>query len=197
MRFFFVGLRVMGIRPGISLSPRDLRRFFEATIPNKPGAMTGSFVYVIEGAANHHKIGVSVDPIRRLAELQTGSPMPLRFAYIGVTPGTGYDIEARAHELLDAHRKEGEWFLVPASIAIGATLEAATRLSQPIQQVQPESVPRIIYLANQPDPGVAKRRDILAGLPAWLRYPIKAIAGTILFGIAGLAILFLVFLLTH
>ena len=51
--------------------------------------MTGSFVYVIEGQAGHHKIGVSRDPIQRLSELQTGSPVPLKFAYIGVTPGTG------------------------------------------------------------------------------------------------------------
>lgn len=144
--------------------------------------MTGSFVYVIEGEAGHHKIGVSRDPIQRKADLQTGSPVPLRFAYIGVTPGTGYNIEDRAHELLDAHRKEGEWFLVPASIAIGATLEAASRLGEPIQQVPPESVPQIIYLANQPDPNAPdeaaiakynKRWGILAGLPWWLRYPIK------------------------
>ena len=103
--------------------------------------MTGSFVYVIEGHAGHHKIGVSRDPIQRKAELQTGSPFPLRFAYIGVTPGTGYEIEGHAHQLLDAHRKEGEWFLVPASIAIGATIEAAGRLGEPIQQVPPETVP--------------------------------------------------------
>jgi hypothetical protein len=56
--------------------------------------------------------------------LQTGSPVPLRFAYIGVTPGTGYNIEQSAHALLDAYRKQGEWFLVPTSIAIGATLES-------------------------------------------------------------------------
>jgi len=197
MRFFFIGPRVMGIRPGISLRPSDLRRFFGATTPLERGAMTGSFVYVIEGVTGHYKIGVSVDPIRRLAELQTGSPVPLRFAYIGVTPGNGYDIEGRAHELLDAHRKEGEWFLVPASIAIGATLEAAMRLGEPIQQVQPEIVPQIIFQASQPNPNISKRRDVLSGLPVWLRYLIKTLAGTILFVVAGLATLFLIFILTH
>jgi hypothetical protein len=116
--------------------------------------MTGSFVYVIEGQAGHHKIGVSTDPIARLAQLQTGSPVPLRFVYIGVTSSTGYAIESRAHELLDAYRKQGEWFLVPASIAIGATLEAAMRLGEPIQQCRPEIVPAIIRAASQPAPSV-------------------------------------------
>src|SRR5258708_39461574 len=152
MRFFFTGPRIFGIRPGISLGASDFRKAFGAprrgTVPRSGGAMTGSFVYVIEGQAGHHKIGVSRDPIQRLAELQTGSPFPLSFAYIGVTPGTGYNIEGRAHELLDDHRKEGEWFLVPASIAIGATIEAAGRLGEPIQQVPPETVPQIIYLSN-------------------------------------------------
>src|SRR5882724_5163672 len=140
MRFFFMGPRIFGVRPGISLGASDLRKVFQTTTTTARGRgrMTGSFVYVIEGESGHHKIGVSRDPIQRKAELQTGSHVPLSFAYIGVTPSTGYDIEGLAHELLDAHRKEGEWFLVPASIAIGATLEAASRLGEPIQQVAPE-----------------------------------------------------------
>jgi hypothetical protein len=204
MRFFFTGPRVMGIRPGISLGASDFRRAFGAKGSNaRAGAgstMTGSFVYVIEGENGHHKIGVSRDPIARLAQLQTGSHVPLKFSYIGVTPGTGYDIEGRAHELLETHRKQGEWFLVPASIAIGATLEAASRLGDPIQQVSPEMVPQIIYLANQPDPNSPseaaiakynKRWGILAGLPWWLRYPIK-IAVILMLIAMGLSIGFVI-----
>jgi hypothetical protein len=212
MRFFFSGPRVFGIRPGISLGASDFRGAFGSTTSTvrgrsaQGGTMTGSFLYVIEGESGHHKIGVSRDPIQRMAQLQTGSHAPLRFAYIGVTPGTGYDIEGRAHQLLDAHRKEGEWFLVPASIAIGATLEAASRLGEPIQQVQPEIVPQIIYLANQPDPNgpdaaaitkYNKRWGILSGMPWWLRYPIKAIATILIFTIVALSTMFIVFLLTH
>ena len=145
--------------------------------------MTGSFVYVIEGESGHHKIGVSRDPIRRLADLQTGSHVRLKFAYIGVTPGTGYDIEQSAHQLLDAHRKEGEWFLVPASIAIGATLEAASRLGEPIQQVPPETVPQIIFLANQPDPSTRGWQGRWCGifnpLPWYIRWPAVTIVATV------------------
>jgi hypothetical protein len=204
MRFFFMGPRILGVRPGISLGASDLRKVFGTTTTTVRGrgTMTGSFVYVVEGENGHHKIGVSRDPIQRLSQLQTGSHIPLKFAYIGVTPGNGYNIEGRAHELLETHRKEGEWFLVPASIAIGATLEAASRLGEPIQQVQPEMVPQIIYLANQPDPNAPdskynKRWGILAGLPWWLRYPIKTIGAILVFTIVTLSTLFIVFILTH
>jgi len=156
MRFFFTGPRILGIRPGISLSPSDFRR--TARRANTGGAMTGSFVYVVQGAGGHHKIGVSTDPIARLAQLQTGSHQSLDFAYIGVTPGEGFNIERAAHDLLQGHRQSGEWFSVPASIAIGSVIEAAKRLGEPIQQVAPETVPQIIQLANQPDAPPAPSR---------------------------------------
>jgi hypothetical protein len=57
MRFFFMGPRILGIRPGISLGASDFRKAF-APRGVTAGTMTGSFVYVIEGAAGHHKIGV-------------------------------------------------------------------------------------------------------------------------------------------
>jgi hypothetical protein len=174
MRFFFTGPRIFGIRPGVILGASDFRKAFAPSASRSN--MTGSFVYVIEGQAGHHKIAVSRDPIQRKADLQTGSPVPLRFAYIGVTPGTGYNIEDAAHELLDAHRQEGEWFLVPASIAIGATLEAANRLGEPIQQVSAESVPQIIYRSGTAAPkGTVKFRDlvmstVVVGAWIWLAY---------------------------
>jgi hypothetical protein len=164
MRFFFSGPRILGIRPGIILGASDFRKA-QAPRRSATGKMIGSFIYVIEGENGHHKIGVSRDPIQRLAQLQTGSHVPLKFAYIGVTPGTGYDIEQSAHTLLDAHRKQGEWFSVPASIAIGAAMEAASRLGEPMQQVPAELVPQIIYLASQPDgAAVPKQRLRDSGL---------------------------------
>jgi hypothetical protein len=56
VRFFFLGPRIFGIRPGISLGASDFRKAFAPRAPRSN--MTGSFVYVIEGAAGHHKIGV-------------------------------------------------------------------------------------------------------------------------------------------
>ena len=157
MRFFFTGPRIFGIRPGISLGASDFRRLSRPRQGATSGHMTGSFVYVIRGAGNHHKIGVSTDPIARIASLQTGSHEPLDFAYIGVTSGTGFDIERAAHDILVNYRQTGEWFSVPASIATGAVLEAAQRLGEPIQQVAPQMVPQIIHLATAPAPAAPGR----------------------------------------
>jgi Meiotically up-regulated gene 113 len=52
--------------------------------------MAGTYVYVIGGDHGRQKIGVSDDPRRRIGELQTGSPFPLRFAFVGQTDGFGH-----------------------------------------------------------------------------------------------------------
>jgi hypothetical protein len=145
MRFFVTGPKILGFRPGVIFSPRDL-----VAATRQPQSTTGSFAYVIANEIGHHKIGVSTNPLRRIAELQTGSSSALRFAYIGVTPSTAYAIEDGAHDLLAAHQTINEWFAVPASIAIGAVIEAAGRLGEPIQQVQPAMVPQIIRMTSEP-----------------------------------------------
>jgi hypothetical protein len=152
MRFFFTGPRILGIRPGISFGASDFRRLTRPRRDVAASQMTGSFVYVISNGIGGHKIGSSTDPIQRISSLQTGSAHELKFAYIGVTPGTGFNVEHAAHDLLDQHRIHNEWFNVPASIAVGAVIGVPQRLGEPIQQVSPQMVPQIIYQANQPDP---------------------------------------------
>ena len=116
--------------------------------------MTGGFVYVLADQSGRHKIGSAIDPMARRATLQTGHPEVLSFAYIGVAPEGVYTaIERAAHSLLEGRRISAggsDWFSVPASIAIGAVLEASHRNGWPIQQVSPDMVPTIIQLANQP-----------------------------------------------
>ncbi len=69
MRFFFIGPRILGIRPGISFGPSDFRKAFA---PNASRSnMTGSFVYVIRGDHNLVKVGVSTNPNARLAQLRS------------------------------------------------------------------------------------------------------------------------------
>jgi len=105
MRFFFSGPRILGIRPGISFGANELLRLATKPKQNTPGEpMAGSFLYVIRGDHNLVKIGVSTNPNARLAQLRTASAFPIDFSYIAVTPGTGYDIEAGAHEMLKSHR---------------------------------------------------------------------------------------------
>jgi hypothetical protein len=115
MRFFFIGPRILGIRPGISFGASELLRLATKPKQNKPSEpVTGSFVYVIRGDHNMVKVGVTTNPQARLASLRTGSAFPIDFSYIAVTPGTGYDIEAGAHAML-AQVCHGAWANNPVS----------------------------------------------------------------------------------
>jgi hypothetical protein len=138
MRFFFIGPRVMGIRLGVSFGVNDLLRL--ATRPkkqNKPGEpMTGGFVYVVRGDHNLVKIGITTNPRARLASLRTGSAFPIEYTYLAVTPGdSGAAIEGAAHQLLDKHRCNGEWFDVQPEMAVAAIAGAAHKLGHPILPV--------------------------------------------------------------
>jgi hypothetical protein len=148
MRLFFLGPRILGIRPGVSLAPEEL---FGRGRP-RATATTGSFVYVLRGDHNMTKIGVSTNPNARLAQLRTASAFPIDFAFVGVTPGTGFDIERAAHALLANHRCNGEWFDVTPEIAVAAVHAAAHRLGQPIQTVEPAQIEHILRIAAVGDP---------------------------------------------
>lgn len=147
MKFFFSGPKILGFYPGIIFGLNDLKRAFRSPI-NQNG-QPSSFIYVIEGEGGKHKIGISTDPIRRIAELQTGSPVTLKFAFIAMSSRSVCELESTAHNLLKKYRTSGEWFAVPASVAIGAIFESAHKLGHSIQQVQPEAVPQIIKLSEK------------------------------------------------
>lgn len=120
------GLNFLGLRAGVGF---DLGSFFKRLRRQKTvNAFPGSFVYVIRGDHGMNKIGVSTDPNTRISDLQTGSPFALHFEFIGMTSGSGYDIETEAHAMLDRHRQEGEWFKVPAEMAVAAVHASAHRL---------------------------------------------------------------------
>jgi hypothetical protein len=102
--------------------------------------MAGTYVYVIGGDHGRQKIGVSDDPRRRISELQTGSPFPLRFAFVGQTDGFGYDIEGEVHYMLHQHRQSGEWFTVPPEVAIAAVMGAAYRMGHAIRPVDVDQI---------------------------------------------------------
>ena len=91
MRVWLGGPRILGVRTGISLGKEDLNWLNGGAQRPKLASIEGSFVYVIRGDHNMTKIGVSTNPNARLAQLRTASPFPIDFAYIAVTPGTGFD----------------------------------------------------------------------------------------------------------
>jgi hypothetical protein len=146
MRFWFSAPRVFGVRPGVSFGRED----FQQQRPRQPSAepITGSFVYVIKGGHNLIKIGVSTNPSARLATLRTISPFPLHMAFVGVTPGTGYDIEAGAHGMLAPHRCNGEWFDVSPELAISAVMGAAGKIGAPLKPLSQEQADLTLRLAT-------------------------------------------------
>lgn len=132
MRFWFAGPRLFGglVRPGISFrAPR-----FGATAPLSGTEAPAGFVYVIRSQGDHRKIGVSGDPQRRLADLQTGSPTPLTIEFCAPVYGaSAYSVEGEAHAILDAHRLAGEWFSIPLNLAVAAIYGAAERTGASMQ----------------------------------------------------------------
>ena len=119
MRFWFSGPRILGIRPGVSFGPGGWQRAQSA-------GQQGS-VYVIQGGHGLFKIGYSTNVPARLATLQTSSPFPLRLVYARRC-ANALMAEQEAHAALAPYRIAGEWFDVPASVAVAAVQDAADRL---------------------------------------------------------------------
>lgn len=69
--------------------------------------MQDNKVYAIRGARGLVKIGTTRDLGKRLASLQTGSPVKLKLVAVG--PGDR-ELEQRLHEKYKHRRRVGEWF---------------------------------------------------------------------------------------
>lgn len=67
------------------------------------------------------KVGMAVDPVKRLAQLQTGNPsrLYLHRAFWTLSKDSAQLIEARAHSFLrrKCNRLTGEWFYCPPTLA--------------------------------------------------------------------------------
>lgn len=59
------------------------------------------------------KVGTARDPVKRLNDLQVGSPGELEI--IALFEGD-YHVESKYHEQLQAHRVRGEWFDIPDDV---------------------------------------------------------------------------------
>jgi Meiotically up-regulated gene 113 len=195
MRLFFMGPRILGIRPGISFGASELLRLATKPKQNKPSEpITGSFLYVIRGDHNLVKVGVSTNPNARLAQLRTASAFPIDFSYIAVTPSTGFDIEQGAHAMLASHRCNGEWFDVAPEIAVAAIAGAAHKLGQPLLPVTAEVANQILQIAA--NGSGTSSNYLFDGLPWWLRWPLQMIGGAICSVVIFVALALLYFIAT-
>lgn len=71
-------------------------------------------LYVIGPVNGPYKIGVSNNPMKRIAELQIGCPQFLRIH--AVKPSVGIAEERRMHRVLGEYRGIGEWFDCPLEV---------------------------------------------------------------------------------
>ena len=94
-------------------------------------AVADAFLYVIGEAEGPHKVGLSVSPRRRLAELQIGSPRGLSLKRTSAARyAAAAKIENYAHWLLRESAVRGEWFDVTdeaAWVALTAAVEAVAQ----------------------------------------------------------------------
>lgn len=60
-----------------------------------------------------YKVGISIDPAKRLKELQIGMPHKLHLvATFEIPTKSAYKIETKIHHMISYHRTQGEWFLM-------------------------------------------------------------------------------------
>ena len=170
MRFWLRGPRLGPIRRGVSFGAEDFGyskpRRQNGKVRQVGEKLDGSFVYVIRGDHNMVKIGVSTNPRARLASLQTGSAFPVSFAFIGVTPGNGYDIETEAHRILEKHQCNGEWLDCSSELAIAAVMGAASKIGQPIQILTLEQADMTIKIGTGSMP--MQHQKVRLGFVGWM-----------------------------
>lgn len=68
-----------------------------------------NYLYVIDSGMEYSKIGVSNDLETRLADLQTGNPLPLHLRVAYEFP-SAYMVEKVMHQKFSEKRAQGEWF---------------------------------------------------------------------------------------
>lgn len=86
-----------------------------------------------EGVDRPVKIGVADDPQKRLRQLQTGNPTPLRIVrtFSAQSRAAVNDWEFHAHRLFADHRLAGEWFDLSADDIIARVPEWRRRKPKP------------------------------------------------------------------
>ncbi len=68
------------------------------------------FVYAASDKDGNLKIGISNNPERRVAELNTGNPCKLELVYTKESNGNGYESESLIHRSARHNHIRGEWY---------------------------------------------------------------------------------------
>ena len=98
----------------------------------------GQSLYVISDGAGNVKVGVGMNPRRRLRQLQTGNARCLVLRR--QAPFAGGDpvvVERYVHWLLREHHVGGEWFSVDEQVALGALMAAGIAVIKGLRVPRP------------------------------------------------------------
>lgn len=89
---------------------------------------TSTSVYIIQ-CGEHVKIGVAKNPLKRLAEINTGTPIIATLFGRREFAGRliAYNVESQLHRTFLHARANGEWFAVPADVAMAALYACRVR----------------------------------------------------------------------
>jgi hypothetical protein len=91
-------------------------------------------VYIItEPRERFTKVGMSENPVKRLAGLQTANPFPLHLVYASphFERWKAAQIERLIHEHLSQYAMQGEWFSCDANTALAAMIAVGLKLTDP------------------------------------------------------------------
>ena len=119
------------------------QRTQQAPIARSPSVLPSlpvPWVYVVTGGPRHVKIGISVDIENRLPQLQTGCPYRVQLVQSWQTR-EARKVESRAHTALAKYRSMGEWFGIPAQVAVDA-------VEIIVQRPDLGVLPAVVFCAN-------------------------------------------------
>ena len=86
------------------------------------------WVYIIERKANEVKVGASINPNQRIADIQRiGGFEIIRTEILGPFQN-GYKVETEIHHRLHTHQIVSEWFLIPFEQAVLIAKEVAEKI---------------------------------------------------------------------
>jgi hypothetical protein len=102
------------------------------------------YVYAIGAADGPTKVGMTSQPLNRVAALQHANAELLAHRFFAADErSTALAIERAVHEELKSTHRSGEWFSIPLHDAAAAICSAAARLGRKIAEISISKPPRV------------------------------------------------------
>lgn len=87
------------------------------------------YLYVMSSGARTFKVGISINPMRRLSQIRTSNSSTVRLVEKHGPYNAARRLECSVHTALSQHRSNGEWFSCTESDVIGAVRACLSEFS--------------------------------------------------------------------